>query len=143
MLVGVIPTASRRETGGKGEDHGLIQKRKHFWPMGRARATGGTRIYTSNLPIFFMVLGMCFTECFTRRLTVGVATAYRWGGRRLTVGYPDGPSPDIKKPRQQGVLSGLWGQPVGDMWVYPGGLTIPLYCSDYHPSRVWRNLFFC
>ena len=40
---------------------------------GWARDSGGPPTSASNLPIFFVVLGICFTECFTCRLTIGGA----------------------------------------------------------------------
>ena len=46
--------------------------------MGRATATGGAPASASNPPIIFLVFGMCFTKCFTRRLTFGVAPRGRW-----------------------------------------------------------------
>ena len=81
--------------------------------MGRATATGGAPASASNPPIIFLVFRMCFTECFTRRLTFGVAPR----GRRAPEGAPK------RKPRWQRIPTGLSGgwQVGGVLWVYPCG----------------------
>jgi len=59
---------------------------------------GGTRASASNLPIFLWILG-----CVSQNVSHD----------GLPLGYPDGlpngKQTGKKKPRQQGVLSGLWG----------------------------------
>ena len=115
---------------------------KIWTPVGaRARATGGCRYSASNPPIILWILGYVSQSVSH----AGLPSGYQRGASRLTVG---GTGETKKNPRQQGILSrvpvagGKLGVPVGDIWVYPRGLTIPLYCSDSHPSRVWRNIFF-
>jgi len=56
-------------------------------------------------------------------LPLGSQPAYLWG--------------DVKKPRQQGILSGLLlagGKRGGCSICIPGGLTNPLYCLEKHLS---------
>ena len=92
---------------------------------GRARDTRPPCTCTSILPIFFVVLLLCFTECFTCRLPDG--------GSQLPVGEPAGYpmgvpgyqyGRDKKKPRQQGILSGrLAGGKRGVLYRFtPAGL---------------------
>ena len=109
---------------------------------GWARDSGGPPTSASNLPIIFWVLERCFTACFTCRLTDG--------GNGEPAGLPLGePTREPKKtPDSKGVLSrvpvagGKLGVPGKNIWVYPRGLTIPLYCSDSHPSIGTENIFF-
>ena len=73
---------------------------------GRARDTRPPCTRTSILPIFFMVLLLCFTECFTCRLPDG--------GSQLPVGEPAGYPLGYqyretkKSPDSRGYCQGVW-----------------------------------
>ena len=100
----------------------ITEVKKYDPNGGRARATGGGGTEASNPPRILWVLDVCFTECFTAGLPVGNPNG------------PDGPkggNPTQKKPQQSGEdRRGSGGRQAWDMYIYPGGLTIPLYCPD-------------
>lgn len=125
------------------------QKEINIKDLGVARATGGTPTSASNLPIFLWVLGDVSRSVSHRRLTVsrpgspdGLPLVPPKGGPD---GLPNGSKGETKKsPDSRGYCQGVsgGGKPVGDIWVYPGGLTIPLYCPEEHLSILTENIFF-
>ena len=135
----------RRSTGGLNVLNQGVQMASH--KNKKPVTTGGQGTWgvpstsASNLSIILWILGYVSQSVSHAGLPLGVTgsqPAYRWGNQRG----------DKKNPRQQGILSrvlvagGKLGVPVGDIWVYPRGLTIPLYCRGEHSSIPLQNIFF-
>jgi len=85
------------------------------------------------IPTEFCWFWVCFTECFTRRLTIGRPTACPMVSRRAK-----------RSPDSRGYCQGYGaGGRSGVCSVYtPAEPTIPLYRRYRHPSIATENIFF-